>query len=118
VALGAWSIAHGDRDVCVSRVVDCSSLVMHGKFPLCWEISMVWYLTYVPGVSVFTFYVTQLCLTIYNFKKICSVCFFSLTCATPSFDQHNTCQKILFPSPPPLAPLPNSGHGLLILAVS
>ena len=24
--------------VCVSRVVDCSSLVMHRKFPLCWEI--------------------------------------------------------------------------------
>ena len=24
--------------VSVSRVADCSSLVMHGKFPLCWEI--------------------------------------------------------------------------------
>jgi len=44
VALGAWSLAYEDRDVCVSRVVDCSSLVMHGKFSLCWEIQMAWYL--------------------------------------------------------------------------
>ena len=27
VALGAWSLAYGDRGVCVSRVVGCSSLV-------------------------------------------------------------------------------------------
>jgi len=38
VALGVRSLAYGDRDVCVSRVEDCSSLVMCGKFPLCWEI--------------------------------------------------------------------------------
>jgi len=38
VALGGWSLAYGDRDLCVSRVVDCSSLVMHGKIPLYWEI--------------------------------------------------------------------------------
>jgi len=56
VALGDWSLAYGDRDVCVNRVVDCSSLVMHG------EISSVLgnidglVLTYVCGFSVFTFY--------------------------------------------------------------
>ena len=56
MALGDWSLAYGDRDVCVNRVVDCSSLVMHG------EISSVLgnidglVLTYVCGFSVFTFY--------------------------------------------------------------
>ena len=29
---GAWSLAYVDRDVCVSTVVGCSSLVMHGNF--------------------------------------------------------------------------------------
>jgi len=28
------SLAYGDRDVCVSRVVDYSSLVMRGRIPL------------------------------------------------------------------------------------
>ena len=28
------SLAYGDRDVCVRRVVDYSSLVMHGRIPL------------------------------------------------------------------------------------
>ena len=32
------SLAYGDRDVCVSRVVDYSSLVMRGRIPPYWEI--------------------------------------------------------------------------------
>jgi len=32
------SLAYGDRDVCVSRVVDYSSLVVRGRIPLYWEI--------------------------------------------------------------------------------
>jgi len=55
VALGAWSLAYVARDVCVSRVVDCSSLVMHGKFPVLGNTDSL-VLTYVPGVSMFTFY--------------------------------------------------------------
>ena len=32
------SLAYGDRDVCVSRVVDYSSLVVRRRIPLYWEI--------------------------------------------------------------------------------
>ena len=31
-------LAYGDRDVCVGRVVDYSSLVVRGRIPLYWEI--------------------------------------------------------------------------------
>jgi len=32
------SLALGDRDLCVSRVVDYSSLVVRGRIPLYWGI--------------------------------------------------------------------------------
>jgi len=32
------SLAYGDRDVCMSSVVDYSSLVMHRMIRLYWEI--------------------------------------------------------------------------------
>jgi len=50
--------AYGDRDVCVSRVVDYSSLVMHGRIPLYLGNMNInrWELTYALGVSVFPFF--------------------------------------------------------------
>ena len=42
-------------EMCVSRVVDCSSLVLHGKFPLCWEIYLAWYLPMFLVLGAFTF---------------------------------------------------------------
>jgi len=73
VTLGAWSLAYGDRDVCVfvcmcvcvyvcvcvcvcvcvSSLVDCSSLTMHGEISSVLRNTDGLVLTCVPGVWCF-----------------------------------------------------------------